>query len=153
MAEFASKGVAGTALGVGVGALALELFRGGLGGIFGGRGATAAVPAELALLELARDREPRCSENTGCTRFDLSQAERIAKLEAAIAAAKAEKYTDCKTGELEKALFIMQREIDKVGGENRALKEWVKARYVPGVMVMPSASVVDVPGVEIETAA
>ena len=36
--DYASKGVAGTALGLGAGALGLELLRGGLGGILGGCG-------------------------------------------------------------------------------------------------------------------
>lgn len=36
--EYASKGVAGTALGLSAGALGLELLRGGLGGILGGCG-------------------------------------------------------------------------------------------------------------------
>lgn len=36
--KYASKGVAGTALGLGAGALGVELLRGGLGGILGGNG-------------------------------------------------------------------------------------------------------------------
>lgn len=36
--EYASKGVAGTALGVGIGSLGLQLLGGGLGGLFGGCG-------------------------------------------------------------------------------------------------------------------
>ena len=34
--KYASKGVAGTALGLGIGAVGVELLRGGLGGILGG---------------------------------------------------------------------------------------------------------------------
>lgn len=36
--EFASRGVGGTALGIGIGALGLEVLRGGLGGVLGGNG-------------------------------------------------------------------------------------------------------------------
>lgn len=53
--KYASKGVAGTALGIGIGALGLEALRGGLGGIFGGGNAScehdAVLRARIAELE------------------------------------------------------------------------------------------------------
>lgn len=45
--EYASKGVAGTALGIGIGGLALALLNGGGRGLFGGLGGGAAMPENI----------------------------------------------------------------------------------------------------------
>ena len=53
MAEFASKGVAGSGLGLGIAGTALGILNGGLGNILGGFGANA------------------CSDNMPVTRYEL----------------------------------------------------------------------------------
>lgn len=78
MAEFASKGVAGTGLGLGIAGTALGLMNGGLGNIFG-NGCNVG-----------------CSENTMVNRYELDQTSRIAKLESDIALRDANIYNDQK---------------------------------------------------------
>jgi hypothetical protein len=63
--NFASKGVAGTALGIGIGALGLNLLQNGLGGIFGGG--------------------TGCSDNMPVTRYELHQQTEIANRDMEIA--------------------------------------------------------------------
>jgi hypothetical protein len=80
--NFASKGVAGTALGIGIGALGLEAIRGGLGNIFGG-------------------------SNGGCesqyvNRYEASQNAKIAALETEVKLRDANTYTDQKILEMYK---------------------------------------------------
>lgn len=84
MAEFATKGVAGTGLGLGIAGTALGLMNGGLGNIFGGvcNGG--------------------CSENTMVNRYELDQTSRIAKLESDIALRDANIYNDQKLLEVYK---------------------------------------------------
>ena len=60
----ASKGMAGTGLGLGIAGTALGRLNGGLGGLWGG-----AVP--MAAAQVA------CSENTGVNRFELEQERTI----------------------------------------------------------------------------
>lgn len=71
MAEFASKGVAGAGLGLGIAGTALGILDGlgGLGGLALGNRAAAAV----------------CSENTGVNRFELEQSRTIAEKDMEIA--------------------------------------------------------------------
>jgi hypothetical protein len=83
MAEFASKGVAGTALGLGAGALGVELLRGGLGGLFGGM-------------------QGNCHENTPVNRYEAAQNARIAELETEVKLRDANTYTDQKLLEMYK---------------------------------------------------
>lgn len=78
MAEFASKGVAGTALGLGAGALGVELLRGGLGGLLGGIGGAG------------------CSEQMPVNRYEAAQSARIAQLETEVKLRDANTYTDQK---------------------------------------------------------
>ena len=80
--EWASKGVAGTALGLGAGALGLELLRGGLPGILGGWGNNCG---------------PVCSENMPVSRYELGQESKIADLQSQIALRDANTYNDQKT--------------------------------------------------------
>lgn len=85
--EWASKGVAGTALGLGAGALGLELLRGGLPGILGGWGNNCG---------------PVCSENMPVSRYELGQESKIADLQSQIALRDANTYND------QKALALYQ---------------------------------------------
>lgn len=82
MAEFASKGVAGTGLGLGAAALGVELLRGGLGGLFGG--------------------QPTCNENMPVNRYEAQQSARIAELETEVKLRDANTYTDQKLLEVYK---------------------------------------------------
>jgi hypothetical protein len=73
--KYASKGVGGTALGIGIGALGLEVLRGGLGGILGGNMATA------------------CHEDHMINRYEASQSARIAELETEVKLRDANTFT------------------------------------------------------------
>ena len=74
--NFASRGVAGTALGLGAGALGVSLLNGGLGNIFGGYG---------------------CNGNAGYySRYDAEKDARIANLETEVKLRDANTYTDQK---------------------------------------------------------
>ena len=86
MAEFASKGVAGTGLGLGVAGTALGVLNGGLGGILGGWGCN----------------QNGCSENTMVNRYELNQAGVISKLESDVALRDANIYNDQKLLEVYK---------------------------------------------------
>ena len=81
MAEFASKGVAGTALGLGAGALGVELLRGGLGGLLGGYN---NIP----------------SENMPVTRYEAGKDSCIAELKTEVKLRDANIYTDQKLNDL-----------------------------------------------------
>jgi hypothetical protein len=117
MPEFASKPVAGTALGLSIGALGLNI----LGGLLGsGRGVELA--GDVALTPTAR-----------VTRVELQQSERISRLETELASERAARYADVKFEAAEKMIFSQQREIDHM-----------KAMYVPGKLVMAQSNVVDI---------
>ena len=82
MAEFASKGVAGSGLGLGIAGTALGLMNGGgFGNLFGGNCAYNMYG---------------CSENVPATRYDLGKEQRIAELETQVALRDASIYTDGK---------------------------------------------------------
>ena len=90
MAEFASKGVAGSGLGLGIAGTALGLLNGGLNGVLGvaNNGTCNHV----------------CSENMHVTRYELGQEQRIAQLESQIALRDANIYSDQKLVEVYKDL-------------------------------------------------
>lgn len=79
--EYASKGVAGSGLGLGIAGTALGLLNGGLGGILGNGNCG-------------------CSENHMVNRYELGQESRISKLESEIALRDANIYNDQKMLEL-----------------------------------------------------
>lgn len=85
MAEFASKGVAGSGLGLGIAGTALGVLNGGLGNLFGGWGCNG-----------------NCSENTAVNRYELNQAGVISKLESDVALRDANIYNDQKLLEVYK---------------------------------------------------
>ena len=81
--EYASKGVAGSGLGLGIAGTALGLLNGGLNGILGNGNCG-------------------CSENHMVNRYELAQESRISKLESEIALRDANIYNDQKLLELYK---------------------------------------------------
>lgn len=82
MAEFASKGVAGAGLGLGIAGTALGLLGGNLGGIFGGWNANCS------------------SENMPVNRYEAQQASRISELETEVKLRDANTFTMGEMGKL-----------------------------------------------------
>lgn len=79
MAEYATRGVGNTALGLSIGALAGELLGGNLGNILGGGG---------------------CDANHNVTRYEAGQSARIAELETEVKLRDANVYTMTEMGKL-----------------------------------------------------
>ena len=105
--EYASKGLAGTALGFGIGGAAMSLANGGVGNLLGGNGqnnkpaaadvVAAVTPAmTVAAMLAARQQEPTCSENMPVTRYDLEREQKLAAKDSEIALLKANTYNDGK---------------------------------------------------------
>ena len=82
MAEFASKGVAGSGLGLGIAGTALGLLNGGLGNIFGGT------------------MNCGCSENSFVNRYELELENKIVSKDSEIALLKSNIYTDQKIADV-----------------------------------------------------
>ena len=82
--RFASKGVAGAGLGLGVAGTALGILNGGLGNILGGGWGNNCVP----------------SESMPVTRYDAGKDARIAELETEVKLRDANIYTDSKLNDL-----------------------------------------------------
>lgn len=80
--SYASKGVAGTALGLGAGALGVELLSGGLSGLFGGRNSGC------------------CEGDHMVNRYEATQSARIAELETEVKLRDANVYTLGEMGKL-----------------------------------------------------
>lgn len=107
MGEFASKGMAGTALGFGIGGTALGVLSGGLGNLLGNLGnapaAQAATVADMgaataamAALLAANGRNGTCSEDHTINRYEAQKDARIAELETEVKLRDANTYTDQK---------------------------------------------------------
>ena len=79
--KYASKGVAGTALGIGIGALGLEVLRGNLGGILGGGGGC-------------------CNEDHVVNRYELSMQQELAAKDSKIALLESNIYVDTKIADV-----------------------------------------------------
>lgn len=85
MAEFASRGVANTGLGLGIAGTAGWLLNGGLGNIFGGC-------------------MSNCAANNYVNRYEMTMAQELAAKDGKIALLEADKYTDEKMVEVYKDL-------------------------------------------------
>lgn len=109
MAEFASKGVAGSGLGLGIAGTALGLLN-GLGGM-AGLAANAAGCNNCGGC---------CSENTPVSRYEMNQTQTIAAKDAEIGLLKADKYTDQKLTEV--TAYLMGQ-IKDLSNEVRANKD------------------------------
>lgn len=99
--DYASKGVAGAGLGLGIAGTALGLLNGnGLGGVLGGWGNCGnAWNAGV------------CSENMPVSRYELGQESKIAELQSQIALRDANTYNDQKSLELYKYIDGELRDI------------------------------------------
>ena len=84
MAEFASKGVAGSGLGLGIAGTALGVLNGGLGNLFNGFGMNNNC----------------CSENAYVNRYELTKENEIIALKSENSLLKANTYADQKNLEL-----------------------------------------------------
>ena len=95
MAEFASKGVAGSGLGLGIAGTALGLLNGGLGNIFGG--------------------VTNCSDNQFINRYELERENKLVAKDGEIALLKSNIYTDQKISD------VYERLSNKIAGVEAAV--------------------------------
>ena len=110
--RFASKGVAGTALGLGAGALGVQLLTGGLNGILGNgwnNGCGCANPAMAA-----------CSDSVLVNRYEAGQSAKISDLQTQVALRDANLYND------QKALALYQY----IDGELKDIRSTLCAQAV-----------------------
>lgn len=102
MAEFASKGVAGAGLGLGIAGTALGVLSGGLGNVIGGVLTPRQVVTEPVVANNCGNGNRWngwggcCSEDHFVNRYEAGQAGRIAELETQVELLKANTYTDQK---------------------------------------------------------
>ena len=96
MAEFASKGVAGSGLGLGIAGTALGVLNGGLGNLLGGV-------------------QNVCSENNYINRYELEMENRIVAKDSEIALLKSNIYTDQKIAD------VYERLNTKINGVEAAI--------------------------------
>lgn len=122
MADFASKGLGGTALGFGIAGTAMSALNGGLqnllGGVLGGNNQNAVnALAELGLAASLLGGNAKCcggcNETIGATRYDLGVMNQLAEKDAIIARLQGSQETDKKILELYQ--YVNSR--DKATGE------------------------------------
>lgn len=123
MAEFASKGVAGSGLGLGIAGTALGLLNNGLGGILG--------------------MGNNCAYNYGygygarpVSPFELMQTEKIAGLESGLALRDANVYGDQKLLELYKYVDGELKDIRKTMCANEKAQAVINAKFESGLDVL-----------------
>ena len=93
MAEFSSRAVGGTGLGLGIAGTALGLLNGGLGNILGGMGGCGTMYNGCGA---------GCSEDRMVNRYELGQESKISELQSQIALRDANTYNDQKLLEVYK---------------------------------------------------
>ena len=97
MAEFASKGVAGAGLGLGIAGTALGVLNGGLGNVLGGIFTPRQVVSEPMGCGGWNGWGGCCSENQLVNRYEVAKDARIAELETEVKLRDANIYTDQKS--------------------------------------------------------
>lgn len=123
MAEFASKGVAGTGLGFGVGGAVLGLMSGAWN-LLSGRTGTK--------------NNSECSENTYVTRYELQQEQKISDLQAQIALRDANTYGDQKMLEMYKYIDGELKDIRKTQCDKWAQQGVINAKFESAIDVLGS---------------
>ena len=123
MAEFASKGVAGSVLGLGIAGTALGLLNGNnglLGGVLGNGYACG------------------CSENHLVNRYELAQESKIAELQSQIALRDANTYNDQKLLEVYKYFDGELKDIRNAICANDKAQAVINAKFESGLSVTAS---------------
>ena len=126
MAEFGSRGVSNTALGLSIGALGVEALRGNLlGGLLGGQqnqqhqqksdGAEVAAMLTPVLTAMAMTPRASCNEDHAVTRYDAAQSAEIERLRTEISLRDSNIYTD------QKLLEVYKYFDGKIDGINQRL--------------------------------
>jgi uridine phosphorylase len=123
MAEFASQGVAGSGLGLGIAGTALAVLNGGLGNLLGGFGGMNYAG---------------CSENHLVNRYELAQESKIAELQSQIALRDANTYNDQKLLEVYKYFDGELKEIRQHQCDKWAAQGVINAKFEAGMDVMAS---------------
>lgn len=114
MAEFASKGVAGAGLGLGIAGTTLGVLSGGLGNILGG----------------GWNAQYGCSENQMVNRYELALQQELAAKDARIGLLEADKYTDQKIADF----------ADRVSARFRNVEAQIAAQAVTNAQVAANIS-------------
>lgn len=122
MAEFASKGVAGSGLGLGIAGTALGVLNGGLGNLLGGLGYNNGM----------------CHEDRLVNRYELSQAQEIESLKSQIALRDANTYADQKLLEVYKYFDGELKEIRQHQCDKWAAQGVINAKFESAVDVLGS---------------
>lgn len=122
MAEFASKGVAGSGLGLGIAGTALGLLNGN-GGLLGG---------------LFGNGTCGCSENHVVNRYELAQESKIAELQSQIALRDANTYNDQKLLEVYKYFDGELKDIRTTMCANDKAQAVINAKFESGFDVLSS---------------
>lgn len=124
MAEFASKGVAGTGLGLGIAGTALGLLAGGLNGLgtnsLLGNGLTYGV----------------CSENMPVSRYEQELTQKIAEKDAQIALRDANTYNDQKLLEVYKYFDGELKELRERQNDKWTNQAVINAQFESGLNVL-----------------
>lgn len=123
MAEFASKGVAGSGLGLGIAGTALGLLNGNGNGLLGG---------------LFNNGNCGCSENHVVNRYELAQESKIAELQSQIALRDANTYNDQKLLEVYKYFDGELKDIRATMCDNNAKQGIINAKFESAVDVLGS---------------
>ncbi len=113
MAEFASKGVAGSGLGLGIAGTALGVLNGGLGNILGG----------------FNNGWGHCGKDAFVNRYELGQESTIAKLQSEIALRDANIYNDQKLLEVYKYFDGEIKNIRAVVGEQAVTNAKIEGTF------------------------
>ena len=131
---YASKGVAGTGLGLGIAGTALGLLNGGWGNLLGGRSVTGSPAVDGAamgaLAAALAGKTGTCNEDHTVNRYELALQQKIAEQESKIALRDANTYGDQKQLEMYKYIDGRLREFEGQFGEqavrNQATKDSIQ---------------------------
>lgn len=135
--EYASKGVAGAGLGLGIAGTALGLLNGGLNGsgLFGAtqNTSTAADMATIAstVADIAGVTN-KCSDNTPVTRYELKMQQDLAAKDAEIALLKSEQNTEVKIAD------VYERLITRINSDQRTQADWNASQSVANAQMSAS---------------
>ena len=124
MAEFASKGVAGSGLGLGIAGTALGLLNGAGNGLLGGVLGNRAVYG--------------CSEDRYVNRYELTQNSKIAELQSQIALRDANTYNDQKLLEVYKYFDGELKEMRQTQCDKWAAQGIINAKFESATDVLGS---------------